>query len=370
MRLRGTLLWKEAPTSDALWVTGEWLVENGVIRRVETRSHAADLEGFIIPGMVDSHCHVAIDADGPVTGEAQLAQVHASRDSGVLLMRDCGAPEDINWLHGRADLPVIIRSGQHVARPKRYIRGLPIDIQDLSDTPNVVAQQAAVSDGWVKLVGDWIDRSAGADADLEPLWPLEVLKDAVAAAHEAGARVAVHAFSHKAIDDLIEAGVDDIEHGSGMDADQLSEARARGILVTPTLLQVELFADFAAQAGVKFPKYAATMQAMYDQRVEHAQMLLSSGVTLLTGTDAGGYQAHGCLVDELTLWQRAGMSTADILDHATWRSRDVLGVSALVEGAAADLVVYAEDPRANLDVLRTPNAVVLRGQRVLRRCDG
>lgn len=364
MRLRGTLLWKDTPGDEAQWVPGEWLVDQGTITRVETSNRPADLEGFIVPGLVDSHCHIAIGPDGPIAGEDQIAQATASRDSGVLLMRDCGAPEDINWLHGRTDLPVMIRSGQHVARPKRYIRGLPIDVQDLSETPNIIAEQAANSDGWVKLVGDWIDRSLGADADLLPLWPLEVLRDAVAAAHDNGARVSVHAFSHAAIDDLIEAGVDDIEHGSGMDADQLSEARARGILVTPTLLQVELFAEFAAQAGAKFPKFAATMQAMYDQRLEHAQMLLASGVPLLTGTDAGGYQAHGCLAQELALWERAGMSPADIVDYATWRSRDALDAPSLHEGAPADFVVYDEDPRLSLAALKTPAAVVLAGTRV------
>ena len=39
-----------------------------------------------------------------------------------------------------------------------------------------MAQQARFGDGWVKLVGDWIDRSVG---DLAPLWSDRVLKDAI-----------------------------------------------------------------------------------------------------------------------------------------------------------------------------------------------
>ena len=54
-----------------------------------------------------------------------------------------------------------------------------------------VERQAGRGDGWVKLVGDWIDRSTG---DLGPVWPDDVLKDAVARAHELGVRVAVHVF--------------------------------------------------------------------------------------------------------------------------------------------------------------------------------
>ena len=37
-----------------------------------------------------------------------------------------------------------------------------------------------MGDGWVKLVGDWIDRDIG---DLAPLWSDDVLKAAIDAAH-------------------------------------------------------------------------------------------------------------------------------------------------------------------------------------------
>jgi imidazolonepropionase-like amidohydrolase len=33
-----------------------------------------------------------------------------------------------------------------------------------------------------------------------------------------------------------------------------------------------------------------------------------------------------------------------------------------VEGAAADIVVYDEDPRLDLDVLRSPRMIMLRGR--------
>ena len=364
MRVRGTALWRESSETTPTWVEGEWIVQGDSLTRVRPSASSADYHGFILPGLVDVHCHIAIGEDGPVGREEQEQHALATRNSGVLAVRDCGAPEEQAWIRGRKDLPVLVHCGQHIARPKRYIRGLPIDVENLSDLPAIVAEQARVGDGWVKIVGDWIDRSAGADADLTGLWPREILTDAVAAAHDNGARVAVHAFSHRVIDDLLEAGVDDIEHGAGMDLDQLAEARARGIYVTPTLLQVELFKEFAAQAGTKFPVYAATMQAMYDNRVEHAEMLMDSGVHLLPGTDSGGYQDHGCIERELTLWKRAGMPVERILDHATWMARDALELPSLSEGAPADFLVYSEDPRICLVGLSSPAAVVLRGQQV------
>lgn len=93
----------------------------------------------------------------------------------------------------------------------------------------------------------------------------------------------------------------------------------------------------------------------------------AAGVQLLPGTDAGGYQQHGALPQELFRWQDAGLPAAEILDLATWRARDYLGLPVLTEGAPADLVVYQEDPRQDLRQLLAPKAVVLSGQVVAAR---
>ena len=274
MLVTGVGLWAEDACARPEWVTGTWSVTDGRVRRVgNDQSERAQHVGFIVPGMADAHCHIGYSDDGSVSPEEMVNQAGATLASGVTLVRDCGVPVDNS---GVRDLvgPRLIRCGRHVARPKRYMRGLPLDVEDQRELPGVLADMARGSDGWVKIVGDWIDRSGGADSDLMPLWDPAVLVDAVCAVHEAGARIAVHAFSHRVIDSLIEAGVDDIEHGSGIDANQASEIAARGIAVTPTLRQVELFRHFAAQAGTKYPVYAATMQAMYDNRREHFQMLL------------------------------------------------------------------------------------------------
>jgi imidazolonepropionase-like amidohydrolase len=55
----------------------------------------------------------------------------------------------------------------------------------------------------------------------------------------------------------------------------------------------------------------------------------------------------------------------DVLRAASWGAREWLGFPGLVEGGLADLVVYAEDPRRDLRVVRAPRRMVLRG-RVVR----
>lgn len=361
MEFSGLALWADDASSRPSWVSGTWRVDGGVIHRVG-EEYAAPSVGFIVPGMVDSHCHIGYSDTGSVDEAEMVEQARVTLASGVTVVRDCGVPVDNSPAAHETGLH-LIRCGRHVARPKRYMRDLPLDVEDQCELPGVLASMARASDGWVKIVGDWIDRSAGADADLMPLWDPSVLVDAVAAVHEAGARIAVHAFSHRVIDSLIEAGVDDIEHGTGVDADQASEIAARGIAVTPTLRQVELFADFAEQAGAKYPVYAATMRAMFEERRDHFQMLIDAGVLLLQGTDSGGYQQHGSIAGELALWSSWGASAQLIIDASTWVSQRYLGRPGLVEGGEGDLIVLDEDPRIDPAALARPCAVYVGGER-------
>ena len=137
--------------------------------------------------------------------------------------------------------------------------------------------------------------------------------------------------------------------------------------MTPTLRQVELFRDFAAQAGEKYPVYAATMQRMYDTRWDHFQMLVDSGVLLLMGTDSGGYQDHGTIAGELELWLRWGALAQATIDAATWVSQHYLGYPGLVEGGPADFLILDEDPRSNPLELSRPARVILDGDSVWER---
>ena len=133
----------------------------------------------------------------------------------MLALRDCGSPVDTRALDDEPDLPRIIRAGRHIAAPRRYMPGLAVEVEP-EDLAAEVRVQARRGDGWVKLVGDWIDRD---DGDLAPEWPARGVRAAIAAAHEEGARVTAHTFGTDALPDLIDAGIDCIEHGTGLTED-------------------------------------------------------------------------------------------------------------------------------------------------------
>ncbi len=344
-----------------LTILDEAWVDSGVLRLSPSPSvDYQDIHGWVVPGLVDVHCHVGLDSGGAVEPQLAHKQAQIDRDAGTLLIRDAGSPLDTSFLHGVASAPRLIRAARFIARPKRYLRGYAREIE-VADLPRVIVEEARKGDGWVKLIADWIDRDLG---DLTPLWPADVLAEAIAAAHAEGAKVTAHTFSTEAIDPLLDAGIDCIEHGTGMTVDQMERAAAAGVPVVPTLLQVANFESFAALGEAKFPRYAQRMRAMYARRYEHVAAMHRAGVQLLVGTDAGGSIGHGSLPLECAELVKAGIPAADVLAAASWAAREFLGVPGIEDGASADVVVYANDPREDITALQRPTAVILRGERV------
>jgi imidazolonepropionase-like amidohydrolase len=314
--------------------------------------------GWIVPGLVDAHCHVGLGPRGAIELDEAVEQARTDRDAGTLLIRDCGAPVDTRPLQAREDLPVIIRAGRHLARPKRYIPGVAVELDDPALLPEEVAAQARAGDGWVKLVGDWIDRSEG---DLAPVWPDDILTDAIEAAHAEGAKVTAHVFGATALPGLINAGIDCIEHGTGLTDDLIARMAERGTALVPTLINIDTFSDIASRA-TKYPIYADHMRELHAGAYEMVGRAAEAGVPVYAGTDAGGGIAHGRIADEVIALHSAGLSATDALGAASWSARGWLGKPGLDVGAPADLVVYPEDPRTDLRVLAAPSLIMLRGR--------
>ncbi|HET8601558.1 MAG TPA: amidohydrolase family protein [Segeticoccus sp.] len=350
----GTVLVGPDEVRDELWV-----VDGRV--SYAAPSAGADVQtvsGWVLPGLVDAHCHVGLDAHGAVDDTTSERQAQADRDAGALLLRDAGSPADTRWVDDREDLPRIVRAGRHIARTKRYIRNYAWEIEP-EDLTAYVRQEARRGDGWVKLVGDWIDRDTG---DLSPCWPAEALAPAIAAAHAEGARVTAHCFGEQSLRDFAAAGTDCIEHATGLEDDTIGSFAAQGIAIVPTLVNIDTFPSIADTAEGKFPTYAAHMRALHARRYDTIAAAHEAGIPIYVGTDAGGSLPHGLVGREVGELVRAGLSPVEALSAATWGARAWLRRPGLEEGESADFVVYETDPRADVRVLTAPQQVVLRGR--------
>jgi imidazolonepropionase-like amidohydrolase len=343
----------EADVRDELWV-----IDGRV--SFSPPSGAADItrvSGWAIPGLVDAHCHVGLDAQGAVDAATAEKQALTDRDAGALLIRDAGSAADTRWMDEREDLPRIIRAGRHIARTRRYIRNYAHEVEP-EDLPAYVRAEARRGDGWVKLVGDWIDREAG---DLTACWPRGAVRAAIAVAHEEGARVTAHCFAEESLRDLVEAGIDCVEHATGLTEDTIPLFAEHGVAIVPTLINIATFPRLADGGQEKFPRWSDHMRRLHARRYDTVRAAYDAGIAVYVGTDAGGGIPHGLVADEVAELVKAGIPATEALAAASWRGREWLGRPGLTEGAPADLLVYAEDPRRDIRVLAAPRRVVLRG---------
>src|SRR5699024_1008194 len=245
------------------------------------------------------------------------AQALTDRDTGVLLIRDAGSIIDTSALQQQADLPRLIRCGRHIARTRRYLIGYAEEVEP-EDLPEAVTHQAARGDGWVKLVGDWIDRSAG---DLAPCWDGSDFAAAAAAAHAAGARITTHTFDEETLPLVLDAGFDCLEHATGLTGATIARAAEAGVPVVTTLVNVDEYETYASQGERKFPGYATHMRRLRAGRLDRTRDAVDAGVVLLAGTDSGGVLGHGIIHDELDELARAGLTGTQILEAAAWAPR-------------------------------------------------
>lgn len=354
LHVKGRVLVGPDDVRDELWVVGGRISYDRPVGQGDVRT----VEGWALPGLVDAHCHVGLGPHGPVDQDIAEKQALTDREAGTLLIRDAGSPSDTRWVDDREDLPKIIRAGRHIARTRRYIRGYAHEIEP-EHLVAYVGQEARRGDGWVKLVGDWIDRDLG---DLAPSWPRDAVEAAIAEAHRLGARVTAHCFAESSLRDLVEAGIDCIEHATGLTEDLIPLFAERGVAIVPTLVNIATFPKLAEGGESKFPVWSAHMRRLHERRYDTVRAAYDAGIPVFVGTDAGGTLPHGLVAAEVEELVTAGIPATEALSATTWGARRWLGRPGLDEGAPADLVVYETDPRADVRVLAAPRRIVLNGR--------
>jgi len=315
---------------------------------------------FVLPGLVDAHCHLSVGQTGdgqPVALDAAAARANAARarSAGVTAIRDTGSPGSVTLgLLPTPDGAGLLACGRFLAPPGQYYPGLyaPVPAADL-----VGAALAEVAAGarWVKLIADFpVLRPGEAALDPAPTYPLADVRRLVQAVHAAGARVAAHATTRQ-VTGLIDAGIDSVEHGTALTEADLSALAARGGAWTPTL---------CATIGADLTRSDPDRRKRRHELRERLSSLLPDaarrGVTIMTGTDV-----VGTIPREVALLAGLGLPPQAALAAASTAARRFLGFAAGIQhGEPADLVSYDNDPRDDPAVLAHPAAVFAGGIRI------
>src|SRR4051794_35770401 len=323
----------------------DWWVADGRLSSAPVEG-AAELPGaYVAPGLVDAHVHLTFEPhrrlglSGP---ELVAAQVDEHVRAGVLALRDVGSLPDASPVAGSA---TVLACGPALAAPGSPLEHLfpGVPAQRAAD---VAAERARTGAPWVKLILDVPDPTP-----LTPTlsYPPSVVAEIAAAAHEAGARLAVHVMGDN-VGLALDAGADTIEHGTLASEDEVREMAARGVALVPTLSTV---------AGRYLEPMGA--DAILDRARAALPLAAELGVPLLAGTDE---EPPGTVAAEVGWMVRYGVPPEVAVAGASSAARAFFGLPALEDGAPADLVTFAADPAADVGALASPVAVVARGLRV------
>ena len=346
---------------------------------------------WVIPGLMDAHTHMTLtelEGNAPfesfylnqsstLRGLRGLHNVIAVLHQGFTTLRDVGNSAeyamsdvrraiDAGWYDG----PTIIDSGKIIAPFGGQSRDIPprqgafwqfeyIDADTPAEMRKAVRPNIYYGAGVIKLV-----------ADNSPYhYSVEEIHAAVDEAHKAGVPVAVHVYGGDAADNVIEAGVDSIEHGFLLNDAQLKRMKDKGIfLVSTDFPRAQL--DIAGTSGGILPEPAVLAPAIID-RLRRAHRL---GVKLVFGTDVvieeKGRTRADLMLDYLQVWRQAGVPPLDILRAMTWEAAQLLRIEgargAIRPGLYADLVAMPASPLDDIENLRKIDFVMKNGK-VVRR---
>lgn len=345
----------------------------------------------VLPGLIDAHTHM-FDTRGPkgTTENSMLialANAQADLRAGFTTARDMST-------HGNGYGDIAIRDAINSGRldgPRYQVstRGIvwgatpanpaapdnPLTstvVRSVEDARAAVRDQIAHGADWIKLfpAGAYSFSPTGKDQYVVT-YPLPVLQALIDETHKLGKKAGCHVYGGEGQRNAIVAGCDTIEHGFGLDREQIDMMVAKGLYYDPTLVRyTEPYMDDVDEknTGGKF-----RMIPIFEKAVTMAAA--TKGIQLMVGSGVDGATfAHGTQALEFeALVKHAGITPVRALQSGTMVNAKALGwqdrIGSVDKGKYADLVAVAGDPTADITELERVNFVMKSGK-VVRNDSG
>lgn len=386
--------------------TGNLLIENNIIKKISTSPIVIDksesltiIDGkgkFLMPGLIDAHTHIMLESLTPmdlISSDIQYITAVAVKSAEADLMQGFTSFRD---LAGPAfGLKKAIDRGL-IPGPRIYPSGAMIsqtsghgDFLGPNDVPRDASSNLAfaernnvgiIADGVpevLKRVREQLRMGAtqiklaaggGVSSNFDPLdvsqFTEDEMKVAVEAAENWGTYVAVHAYTPRAVQTALRAGVRCIDH-----AQLIDEPTAKMIAEKKAWLSLQPFVD---EGTSRFPEGSPNRikQQAVEKGTDSAYLFAKKyKIKTAFGTDCLDPKKAASRAKNLSLLLR-WHSPFEILKMATSTNAELLAMSgprnpypgklgAIEEGAYADLLIVEGNPLVDLKILEDYEKTIL-----------
>jgi imidazolonepropionase-like amidohydrolase len=339
VRVDGGRITAIGPAADFNEAAGEWL---------DWSRHT------VLPGYIDAHDHLHImlgdvEAQGHLPEhELILTAVRNCRvmlQGGITTMREMCARGGVDRIirraveDGRIIGPRIVTAGSGIMRTGGHFWYNGLEADGPEAWRAAVRSQVKAQVDWIKIfiTGGVADR--GSDPQRCDV-TREEIQAGIDEAHRLGRPVSAHVYGGIGADWALDAGLDVVEHGTFLTAEQLRRMADQGTWLVATVGIMELGA-VAPGVPEEFARKFALVMEHYPRTLRLAR---ECGVRVAVGTDL----RHGRLDVEMCHLVNAGYSKLEAIRAATLGGAELLGladqVGSLGVGKFADMVAIEGDP--------------------------
>lgn len=385
----------------AVLVDGDRISEVGLCE-VPRDADLVDLSGLtLLPGLIDAHVHIGHSSEMRAVLNMEVSVAERAADifrtlrqtveAGFTAVRDCGgidhgvlrtvARELVPGPRIWASASPLVQCGGHGHLSSPFVgpdetfhfrvRGLTAvgRISDGCDEVRKAARECfrqgatflkmAVTGGVVSVADNLSDTQ----------FTIEEIATAVAEAHARNTYVTVHAHNVAGIHNAVRAGVECVEHGTGIDEETAAMMAERNVSLVPTLAIAKVLTENFDQHGLPpqiRERVGDTMQGMIDG----IRAAMAAGVPVGSGSDLiGPNQNRRGLEIALkaeVMGAMAAIKSATSVNAKIMRVADKIG--SVEVGKFADLVAVDFDPIAHPELFDDPERVVLvvKGGRIVK----
>ncbi len=325
-------------------------------------------DATVLPGLIDAHVHFYSARGQGITAWASvpdtLAVLRGAGDLRTLLragftaVRELGTKGGVHLAQAVAEGSI---EGPDVVSCARALAQTGED-DDPPEFPLELAQELAsytyFCDGpWEcrkavrkvardggKVVKLYASGAFSRGGRIKPNYTKEELGAIVDESKRLGLNVAAHAYGEEALGNVIDAGVDSIEHGLGLTSGVARALAQKGIYYVPTLVTYD-------RAGYKNRNHEMVKRHL----TVDLEIAKEHGVKVVMGSDIVGDDArpHGRNYEEIVA-EAKFLGREEALIAATSRAADCLGLDTsgrLQRGFRADAVVVQGNPLEDIEAL-------------------